>query len=216
MNGILIQSYYKVWVESEESKWYQGANPQHITTNNNVEATNQVFKKEFTGRTRLSFPNMFKKLKDLVTDWGRRKKVEDADPDKVPIDLLRQAEELIERCNREDKKKNLLLSKPAKAHHRNMIKKDFGIVRGFVQETNIVPRSTERLINLGKRFTLEKLEQVSRLLMNSSLMPGRLPLSKLFLRMRTNLESSSLPATVMTVGFHLGVRGRPASMLWLP
>ena len=71
------------------------------------------------------------------------KKVEDVDPDKVSIDLLRQAEELIERCNRHDKKKNLLLSKPAKSHHRNMIKKDFGIVRGFVQETNIVPRSSE-------------------------------------------------------------------------
>ena len=71
------------------------------------------------------------------------KKVEDVDPDKVSIDLLRQAEELIERCNRHDKKKNLLLSKPAKSHHRNMIKKDFGIVRGFVQEITIVPRSIE-------------------------------------------------------------------------
>ena len=68
---------------------------------------------------------MFKKLKDLVTDWGKMKKVEDVDPDKFSIDLLRQTEELIERCNRHDKKKNLLLSKPAKSHNRNMIKKDF-------------------------------------------------------------------------------------------
>ena len=98
------------------------------------------------------------------------KKVEDVDPDKVSIDLLRQAEELIERCNRHDKKKNLLLSKPAKSHHRNMIKKDFGIVRGFVQETNIVPRS---LVYMARRFTPGEIKQVSRALMNSSLMQGR-------------------------------------------
>ena len=51
-----FEYFSRIWVNSEESNWFQAANPQHFTTNNNVEGTNQFFKRFYTGRTRLSFP----------------------------------------------------------------------------------------------------------------------------------------------------------------
>ena len=46
-----FQYFSRIWVNSEESNWFQAANPQHLTTNNNVEGTNQSFKKFYTGIT---------------------------------------------------------------------------------------------------------------------------------------------------------------------
>ena len=139
-----FEYFSRIWIHSQECYWFQAANPQHITTNNNVEGTNQAFKKEYTGRTRLSFPNMFMKLKDLLTDWARTNAEDRFDPEKIPVKIVTIAEETMDKCNSGDKKKNLLLSKPTKATHRNIIKEDVGIVRGYVKEVNIIPQNPEQ------------------------------------------------------------------------
>lgn len=133
-------------MDSEEFKWFQASNPQHATTNNNVEGTNNIFKKEYTGRTRLSLPNLFTKLKDLVGNWNNQEAVM-FNPEKVPLNLLQMAEDLMEKCAAE----KLLLSKPSQPHHRNLVKHDSGVVRGLVKETNIVPR-------LNAQFEMTKSE----------------------------------------------------------
>ena len=124
-----FEYFTKFWVESEESEWYQAA------TNNNLEATNQVFKKEYTARTKLWIPNLFKKIKDQIWYWSKRDIETEFDPDRVPVNLLNAAEELREECN----ENNLLLSKKTRPYHRNLVRQDSGIVRGTVKETNIVP-----------------------------------------------------------------------------
>ena len=147
-----IEYFTKTWVNSDERNWYQAANPQHLTTNNNVEGTNQAIKKEYTGRTRLSFPNMFKKLKALLSNWTRTNHNKEFDAEKIPVNILKLAEELIDKCNREDKEKNLLLSKQTKPNHRNMIKTDYGVIRGYVQEVNIIPRNPKFFSKSKKEF----------------------------------------------------------------
>ena len=63
------------------------------------------------------------------------------DPEKVPLNLLQMAENVIQKCADEE----LLLSKPSQPHHRNLAKDDSGVV------TNIVPR-------LNQQFEITKLE----------------------------------------------------------
>ena len=86
----------------------------------------------------MSFPNMFKKLKDLLKDWSRTNSEEPTDLEKIPVKIVKSAEEIMAMCSSEDKKKNLLLSKPAKPSYRNIIKEETGIVRGVVKEINII------------------------------------------------------------------------------
>ena len=109
-----FEYFSKIWINSEECNWFQAANPQHNTTNTNVESTNQAFKKEYTGRTGLSFPNMFKKLKDLLTDWSRTNSEDKLDPEKIPVNTVKSAEETMKSCKSEEKKSNLILTKSSK------------------------------------------------------------------------------------------------------
>ena len=144
--------FSKIWVNSQENNWYQASNPQHITTNNNVEGTNQAFKKEYTGRIKISFPNMFDKLTDLLKNWGRTNTEEKVDPEKIPVSIVKAAEDIMEKCNYRDKKKNLLLSKPTKPSHRNIVKTNLGVVTGYVQELNIVPMNPDLFSKSKEEF----------------------------------------------------------------
>ena len=120
-----------------------------------MEGTNQSFKKEYTGRTRLSFPNLFTKLKDLVKAWARTNMDEIFDPEKISPKVLTQAEMILKKCHRNDKGKNLLMSKKIKSTHRTIIKKDFGVVRGHVVETNLVPLKEELFSMTQKDFGIK-------------------------------------------------------------
>jgi hypothetical protein len=99
------------------------------------------FKKDYTGRTRLSFPNLFTKLKDLIKTWSKTNRNYEFNPENVPIDVLKMAEDTIDKCHRTDKNRNLLLSKLAKISHMTLIKNESGVVRGFL--TNIIARNPE-------------------------------------------------------------------------
>ena len=54
---------------------------------------NNISKKEYTGRTIVSLPNLFTKLKDLVGNWNI-KGVVMFSQEKVPLNLLQMAEDV--------------------------------------------------------------------------------------------------------------------------
>ena len=55
----------------------------------------------------------------------------------------------MKKCDSGEKKKNLLLCTPSKPKHRNTIKEEIGIVRGYVKEVNILLKNPE-LFSLSK------------------------------------------------------------------
>ena len=56
----------KVWMSPDLKNWFEAANPMMLSTNNSLEVTNNVFKRDFTGRRRVSMPNLVQKLKEFV------------------------------------------------------------------------------------------------------------------------------------------------------
>ena len=65
--------FTKTWCLSETSKWYQACNPQHATTNNSVEGTNNSFKRDFTLNKRLAIPHLVSKISEQLTVWSKDK-----------------------------------------------------------------------------------------------------------------------------------------------
>ena len=71
-----ITYFLKVWGrDSDTRKWFQGANPQSSSTNNANESQNNVFKQDFTDRKRLSIPDLFDKLFEMMKEWDSKKPV---------------------------------------------------------------------------------------------------------------------------------------------
>ena len=56
--------------------WFEAANPMMLSTNNSLEATNNVLKRDFTQRKRISMPHLFETMKDLVEGWSLNQKQE--------------------------------------------------------------------------------------------------------------------------------------------
>ena len=46
-------------------------NPMMLSTNNGLEGSNNVFKRDFTCRRRVSMPNLVQKLKEFVKGWSK-------------------------------------------------------------------------------------------------------------------------------------------------
>ena len=86
---------------------------------------------------------MFKKLKDLLTDWSRTNSEDKLDPEKIPVNTVKSAEETMKSYKSEEKKSNLILTKSSKSSHRNIVKEDIGVIRGHVKELTIVLRNPE-------------------------------------------------------------------------
>ena len=95
---------------------------------------------------------MFSILKELLVQWSRQNKDFTFDPSKVPKKTISQAEELLEKCHKDEKAKNLLLSKKSKGSHRTLIKHDSGVVRGYVVESTIFPLKEELFASQQKEF----------------------------------------------------------------
>ena len=51
----------KTWMSEDLKNWFEAANPMMCSTNNGLEASNNVFKRDFTGRRRVSMPNLVQK-----------------------------------------------------------------------------------------------------------------------------------------------------------
>ena len=64
----------KVWMSPDLRNWYEAANPVMLSTNNSLESINNVFKRDYSGRKRLSMPHLVDKLKEMVEVWSKTPK----------------------------------------------------------------------------------------------------------------------------------------------
>ena len=64
----------KVWMSHDLRYWFEAANPMMLSTNKSLEVTNNVFKRDFTGRRRVSMPNLVQMLKEFVKGWSKNSK----------------------------------------------------------------------------------------------------------------------------------------------
>ena len=60
----------KVWINSAEFRWYEGAHPWCISNNQGVEGKNKEIKQSHTFRRRLEIGELLSVLARLVTEWS--------------------------------------------------------------------------------------------------------------------------------------------------
>jgi hypothetical protein len=73
LNGVISNFFdymRKVWVDSNEFRWYEGAHPWGISNNQGVEGKNKDIKLNYTFRRRLELGELFEVLVTLVTEWS--------------------------------------------------------------------------------------------------------------------------------------------------
>ena len=73
LNGVIATflSYMrKVWIDSSEFGWYEGAHPWRISNNQGVEGKNMEIKQNHTFRRRLELGELVSVLANLVTEWS--------------------------------------------------------------------------------------------------------------------------------------------------
>ena len=114
----------KVWLKSDINKWYEAENPMMLSTNSSLEAQNNVLKRDYTGRKRLSMPHLVEKLKEMVVNWSKNPAAEVDREETVNIDTLNK----------------FILFRPVKASDRPMLKEDKGVVTGALKYVRICPR----------------------------------------------------------------------------
>lgn len=61
---------HKVWLDTNEFRWYEGAHPWRISNNQGVEGKNKEIKLNHTFRRRLELGEMVAVLANLVTEWS--------------------------------------------------------------------------------------------------------------------------------------------------
>ena len=62
---------------------------------------------------------------------------------KISKKLIDEAEVLLDKCRREDKDRNLVLSRKARQSHKTMVNLDSGYVRGYVVDINVFPEKDD-------------------------------------------------------------------------
>ena len=73
LNGVVAKffSYMrKVWIDSGEWKWYEGAHPFQISNNQGVEGKNREIKQNHTFRKRLEIGELVAVLARMVSEWS--------------------------------------------------------------------------------------------------------------------------------------------------
>ena len=125
------------WCRSATCKWYQACNPQHATTNNSVEGTNNSFKRDFTLNKKLSIPHLVSKFAEQLKIWSGQEIKVKSRPETARLTVKQKAISLHEEHTGD---RDFILSRKVKASDRFIIKKDFGIVRGKPVEVTIVPK----------------------------------------------------------------------------
>ena len=124
--------FNNTWLNSDINKWYEAANPMMLSTNNSLEAHNNVLKRDYTGRKRLSMPDLVNKLKEMIENWSKNPVEEKEREPSLPI--RKQAEELLKDLE------NFILFRAAKSNDRAVVKRDIGVVRGTLKYVGICPR----------------------------------------------------------------------------
>ena len=119
------------WLKSDINKWYESANPMMCSTNNSLEAHNNVLKRDYTGRMKVSMGQLIEKLKEMVTNWSKNPVEIRNRESEVSMSTRKQAEELLEKLDK------FILFRPAKSIDRPIVKKEKGIVRGTLKYVGI-------------------------------------------------------------------------------
>ena len=73
LNGVIAKNFlymHKVWVDSKEFRWYEGAHPWCISNNQGVEGKNKDIKLNYTFRRRLELGELVGVLANMVTEWS--------------------------------------------------------------------------------------------------------------------------------------------------
>ena len=133
--------FTKTWCLSETSKWYQACNPQHATTNNSVEGTNNSFKRDFTLNKRLAIPHLVSKISEQLTVWSKDKIQGKVRAETAQPVVVKKAVNLLNIFDSEES--DFVLSRKPKDYDRFIVKKEYGIIRGEVLELTIVPKDFE-------------------------------------------------------------------------
>ena len=131
----------KTWVNSKLSFWYQGSFPFNNTTNNAVEAWNQVFKQRYSLRQKLGLHNLMLKLSEISEEWWEKAQSYDlakAYEQQLSPMLKKQAYDFLQKFDPE-----LILSKPNSGNHRPSISSDGGLIYGKVVEIFVLPKRIE-------------------------------------------------------------------------
>ena len=73
LNGCITHFFnymHKVWIDSKECRWYEGAHPWCIGNNQGVEGKNKDIKQNHTFRRRFQLGELIDVLANLVTEWS--------------------------------------------------------------------------------------------------------------------------------------------------
>ena len=60
----------KIWIDSKECIWGEGANPWAVSHNNSLERFNLFVKESYTFRKRLSLPLLFQSIELMLKEWS--------------------------------------------------------------------------------------------------------------------------------------------------
>ena len=132
--------FTKQWCLSDVRFWFQGSNPQHALSNNSLEATNHILKKEYTNRERLSIPHLMDKISDQMRNWSEVPKESLPRKQDIKENTLKEGQTLFHKCLIVENKKTFIMQRPAGEDDRTMITQDQGVVCGKVSSLSIVPR----------------------------------------------------------------------------
>ena len=124
----------KVWLSPDLRNWYEAANPMMLSTNNSLESYNNVLKRDYTGRKRLSMPHLVQKLKEMMEESSKNPKKRDKRISTVTTATRKSAEELLDTLDK------FLLFRGEISRDRPTVKEDVGIVRGKLKAVGICPR----------------------------------------------------------------------------
>ena len=123
----------KVWMSPDLKNWFEAPNPMMCSTNNSLEAINNVFKRDFTGCMRVSMPNLVQKLKEFVKGWSKNPKETLDRVSTVSPAVKKSAEYLL------NKFEDFLRFRKAKHNDRPTVKPKGDVVIGELKELGICP-----------------------------------------------------------------------------
>lgn len=123
-----------VWMSDDLKNWFEAVNPMMCSTNNSLEATNNILKREYTQCKRRSIPHLFENVKDFVGDWSLNMKQEFDRMQLVPPTVKIKAEYLLK------KMEPFILFRDAKRVDRASVTVRGNVLTGKLIEVGMCPK----------------------------------------------------------------------------
>ena len=124
----------KVWLSPDLLAWYEAANPMMLSTNNSLESNNNVFKRDYTGRKRLSMPHLVQKLKEIMEEASKNPTKTETRISNVTKATRKSVEELLKTLGK------FILFRAEKSLERPTVKEDEEIERVKLKAVGVFPR----------------------------------------------------------------------------